>query len=98
MRIGDLFKARERHLYPTKEDILQREIASALTSFENAGGDEKLALALLCSSLRECLALRTWERDRWRAWYYKACGSAEPKPPHELMRQQVLKDAQGGGM
>lgn len=96
MRIGDLFKDRERHLYPTKEDILQREVASALKSFENAGGDEKLALALSCSNLRECLVDRTRERDRWRAWYYEACGSAGPKPPHELMRQQVVKDAQGG--
>ena len=62
MKIGDLFKSRESGLYPSIEEIVQRETKAAKFSFPNAKTDLE-ALALFCSSLCRNLQARTDERD-----------------------------------
>ncbi len=64
MKIGELFRDREAHLYPSPDTILADEIARARASYPLAASDAH-GLAFAASTLRKNLEERTLERDRY---------------------------------
>lgn len=50
MKVGALFKDRERHLYPSPEDILAKQVSLARKAYAQHDGkyDDLTLLAFLC--------------------------------------------------
>jgi hypothetical protein len=74
MKIGELFRDREAHLYPAPDTILADEIARARVSYPLATSDAH-ALAFAASTLRKNLDERTSERNRYHD-ILTVCGAA----------------------
>jgi hypothetical protein len=72
VKIGELFKDRERAQYPSPTAIVAQEVAAAHSMYPQHDGkfDDMALLAFRSRTLAKNLAERTLERDAYREKYF----------------------------